>query len=327
MTRDTHAEAETSGTDPSGWIEAGLFVLAVSALNVLYAYAAATGAHVTVFVLVAMAATAAAMLALSGMGGDAKSVIAHRASWVYGIASVGLEAIYFVLVGITSPAEASLTARLSVPASLLVGRLVFRARLTPGQVAGALVVIAAVVPIFAWVAPEHRDAAIWLGTACALTVAIKTYASEYHPWNRRTTDVTEKIRITGLVVLATTVLGAGVTAAAMQARAAGLVGEHALIPAPADFAHLPTLALALLAGAPILFAMSYLTFSSVVKIGTPNFLATSAVTPLTAYAMQLIAAATGLIVAPRFDATLLAPILAGIAGVLLIVWSGNRRRG
>jgi drug/metabolite transporter (DMT)-like permease len=133
-----------------GWIEAAAFVVAVSMLNVLYAYAVAKGANVIVFVLYALIGASVAMLATSGIGRDAWAVITAPQSWVYGSASIALEAIYFLLVGLISPAEASLTARLSVPASILIGWWLFSSNIKLRQFVGGLIVIAAVVPLLAW---------------------------------------------------------------------------------------------------------------------------------------------------------------------------------
>lgn len=317
MTGNCHPAAP--GRDATGWIEAFAFVIAVSVLNVLYAYAVARGAHVVVFVLYAMIGTSVAMLATSGLGADAARVIAHPASWVYGIATVALEAVYFLLVGLLSPAEASLTARLSVPMSLLVAWAYFSARLEARQIIGSVIVVAAVMPVLMLVPAQNRNAAAILGILTALIVAIKTYASEYHPWNRHAGSIAEKVRVTGLVVLAATLLVVLATGVTMLAEAAGAIGPNAFTPSPGAFTHRPTIVLALGFGVATLVAMSYLTFSSVVKIGTSNFLATSAVTPLPAYGLQLLAARAGLIEAPAFDFALLVPILLGIAGILMIV--------
>lgn len=321
MTDPETAELKQDATGPSGWIEAALFVLAVSALNVLYAYAAAEGADVVVFVLYAMIGTSAVMLWTSGLGGDALAVMKAPESWVFGVSSVALEGVYFLLIGLISPAEASLTARLSVPASLLVGWLYFSARITAPQIVGGLLVVAAVVPILAELPAERQRLAGLLGVATALLVAIKTFSSEFHPWNRQATAISEKIRVTGLVVLATTFIAALSIAALMLAAGLGSTSAAAIAPPPRAFLHLPTLLLAGVLGTLVLTAMSYLTFSSVVKIGTPAFLATSAATPLTTYALQLIAASAGMIAVPSFEASILLPILIGIAGVLLIVTS------
>ena len=117
-----------------GWIEAAAFVIALSMLNVLYAYALAKGANVIVFVLYALIGASVAMLAVSGIGGEAWAIIKTPQSWIYGGASVALEAIYFLLVGLISPAEASLPARLSGGSCLRPrgGRLYLAARPGPG---------------------------------------------------------------------------------------------------------------------------------------------------------------------------------------------------
>ena len=308
-----------------GWIESAAFVVAVSMLNVLYAYAVAKGANVIVFVLYALIGASVAMLATSGIGRDAWAVITAPQSWVYGSASIALEAIYFLLVGLISPAEASLTARLSVPASLLIGWWLFSSNIKLRQFVGGLIVIAAVVPVLAWVAAEDRTMAIVLGLLCALAVATKTFASEFHPWNRAAESISEKVRVTGLVVLATTVLGLAATGLAMVAVSLGLDSLGAVAPPIGAFVHGPTIILALVLGTAILTAMSYLQFSSVVKIGTANFLATSAFAPLTAYALQALAAWMGLIVVPAFDPIMLVPIFVGIGGVMLVVRAGNGR--
>lgn len=52
----------------NGWTEAGLFVLAISALTVIYAIAQQAGAHIVVFILYAMGFAAAGMLAITGLG-------------------------------------------------------------------------------------------------------------------------------------------------------------------------------------------------------------------------------------------------------------------
>lgn len=325
MSADSERPRGEGDGEVIGWLEAAAFVVAVSTLNVLYAYAVATGANVIVFVLYALIGTSAAMLATSGIGRDAWAVVTAAPSWVYGVASVALEAVYFLLVGLISPAEASLTARLSVPASLLIGWWLFSAAVVPRQIVGGLIVIAAVVPVLAWVPEDKREMAVMLGVSCALAVAVKTFASEFHPWNQAAESITEKVRVTGLVVLATTVLGLAATGAAMLAVELGVQSLAPIAPPAAAFVHGPTILLALVFGTAILTAMSYLQFSSVVKIGTANFLATSAFAPLTAYALQTLAASAGLITVPAFDAIMLVPIFVGIGGVMLVVRSGNGR--
>lgn len=303
----------------NGWIEAGLFVIAISALTVLYATAQQAGANTLVFTFYAMAAAAAGMLAITGLGADAKAIIMARQSWVFGTATVGLEALYFVLLGILSPAEASLALRVAVPASLLVGWLFFARIMTARILLGAGIIVAAVVPILWGLDAIRALPATVLTIACALVVSVKTFASEFHPWNRQARTPLDKLRVTGLVVLATTIVAAVALISVVALAAAGLVPQSSMIPEPAAFWHVPTLVIALLCGAPVFIAMTYLTFSSVVKIGTESFLGTSAFTPFAALGLEMLAAQFGLLATTPYDWDLIPLIVLGILGIGIII--------
>lgn len=303
----------------NGWIEAGLFVIAISALTVLYAVAQQAGANTLVFTFYAMATAAAGMLAITGLGTGPKAIVMARQSWIYGTATVGLEALYFVLLGVLSPAEASLALRLAVPASLLVGWLFFARLMTWQILLGAAIIVAGVVPIL-WSLDDARALpATVLALACALVVSVKTFASEFHPWNRQARTPLDKLRVTGLVVLATTMIAAAALICLVLMAGAGLIANSPIIPDFAAFWHVPTLITALLCGAPVFIAMTYLTFSSVVKIGTESFLGTSAFTPLAALALEMMAAQLGLITATPYDWHLVPLIALGIVGILIII--------
>lgn len=304
-----------------GWIEAILFVLVIAILNVVYAVAQQQGVHVTVFVLYAAGFAALGMLAIAGPGQNAVAIMTARESWVFGSLTIAMEAFYFLLLGVVTPAEAALTVRLSIPASLLVGWLFFERGMNKWTALGAIIVIAAVVPIFASVGSGEVLAAIVLATLCSAIVAFKTFASEFHPWNRAAITVIDKLRVTGLVVLATALAGSAVILPGVALVEAGVIDQNGLIPNAAAFSHGPTLVLALALGAPLLLAMNYLTFSSVVKISTENFLAMSAFGPLGALFTQTLAMQAGLLQHVQFEWWLIPIIALGIVGVLIIIRS------
>lgn len=308
----------------NGWLEAALFVIAISALTVLYAIAQAAGAHMSVFIFYTMAASAAGMLAITGWGKDAGDVILARQSWVFGTATVGLEALYFLLLGILTPAEASLALRLAVPVSLVIGWLFFSRIITNRIWFGAAIIIVAVIPILWGLDNARIFSATLLALACALVVSIKTFASEFHPWNRRAETVREKLRVTGLVVLATTLIAATALICSVFLVVYGILPANPMTPEPAAFWHVPTLALALFCGAPVFIAMTYLTFSSVVKIGTESFLGTSALTPFSALALEALAAGFGILAVPNYDWKLIPLILLGVVGVFIVI-SGRHK--
>ena len=193
----------------NGWIDAGLFVIAVSLLNIVYAYASQHGVHPMVFVLYATAGAAAAMLCVTGLGDNPREVLLAPMSWIYGCATIAMEAFYFLLVSVVPPAEASLMTRLAIPASLLFGWLAIGRSFGHWTLIGALTVIAAILPLF-WLLEENaRLYAFLFAAACAIVVSVKSFSSEFHPENQKAKTVKGKLQVTGLVVLTTALIGIG----------------------------------------------------------------------------------------------------------------------
>jgi len=308
----------------NGWVEAGLFVIAISALTVIYAIAQQAGANLVVFILYAMGFAAAGMLAMTGLGERPVEIAFARQSLAFGASTVLLEAFYFQLLGVLPPAETSLALRLSVPVSLVVGWLYLARLMTLTLWLGSAVIVAAVVPVLWSVEPVDRTFVVMLAVICSLIVAVKTFASELHPANQAARTVGDKLRVTGLVVASTTLIGACVLMPLVALSAFGAIEATGLIPPVAAFCHPPTLVTAIALGAPIFVAMTYLTFSSVVKIGTESFLATSAFTPLSVLAIQAVATAFGQLHVTAFDTALLPYIAVGIFGVLIVVHARHR---
>src|SRR5690606_2014111 len=103
----------------SGWIEAGLFVLAIAVVSVLYAMANQMGAHVVVFILYSMLISAAGMLAITGLGPDPVRVMLAPQSWIVGLAFIFVEGAFCLMLLTLSPAEGNLLVRLSIPIAVV----------------------------------------------------------------------------------------------------------------------------------------------------------------------------------------------------------------
>ena len=88
----------------------------------------------------------------------------------------------------------------------------------------------------------------------------------------------EKLRVTGLVVLVSSLASLALAGAVALLIATGLVPPLEMMPTAAQMLHGPTVLLAIAVGSVILTAMAVLSFSAVVKITTENFTATSALT-------------------------------------------------
>jgi len=107
--------------------------------------------------------------------------------------------------------------------------------------------------------------------------------------------------------------------------ASGYLERSSLFAAPSDLWHWPTLVIALLMGGLLFTAMNYLQLSSVVKIQTENFIATSAFMPLAALLMQSLAVSAGIINTTMFDWRLVPGGVLVIIGVLVLIASRARR--
>jgi hypothetical protein len=82
--------------------------------------------------------------------------------------------------------------------------------------------------------------------------------------------------------------------------------------------------LGLFLGALVLTAMQYLGFSVVVKLGAETFVATTALIPITTFAVQSMAVFAGILPPVPVDWRVL-PAMAGvIAGVALVIAGGRR---
>lgn len=308
----------------SGWVEAGLYVIAIALLTLTYVVGHRLGAHPIAFVLYAMFASAIVLLVYTGPGPNALAIMLTPQSWTVGAGTIAMEIFYYLLLAHLAPAHASLIVRLAIPTALITGFLLFHRRPARLAVIGGVVVALGILPLIAGVDPAYRNSVILAGLASAASFNLRGFSAEFHPWNRQAKSVREKLQVTGLIVLATSVSSIAVTALAALAISAGLLPQTSLVPTTAEMLHPPAILLGALVGSVILTAMAYLGFSSVVKITTENFTATSAFTPVATLLVQLAASALGLIPAYALDWSLLPAMAVVIAGVFLILFAARR---
>ena len=328
--RDANPVAASPGAQPighsglNGWAEAGLFAIALSVLNISYALGYQIGAHPVAFLVYAMPVAAMTLLAFTGAGPNWQPIVTHPLSFVVGFGIIAMEAVYYVLLQIVSPADGSLLVRLNVPAAALIGFLLLRRRSTGLGLVGQGIVLVAIFTYAATLSTKQRVPGVLLALACGLIMSLRAFATEMHPWNRSAQTIEQKMRLTGLVLLVTSLLGAGVVFGLM------LLVEKNVIPAPGwppqvhDFLHAPTVALGLFMGAAVLTTMQYLGFSVVLKIQAQNFVATTALIPLVTLVFQIAAVNLGILWPVPIDWNVLPAMLVVAGGVALVIWAGRR---
>jgi hypothetical protein len=309
----------------SGWVEAGGFVFTIAALSIFYVVGQQVGPHPVALILYGMVASAAGLLVATGTGPDAMRIVLAPQSLLVGIGTIGIEVFYYALLQHVSPAHGSLLVRLAIPLSLVIGWAIFARRPRRLSVIGAAVVFLAIASLIVTIDPEHRGMAAAMGIAAGLASTLRGFAGEFHPWNRRAETVREKLRVTGLVVLVTSLASLALTGVCALAIGAGWMPATPLVPTAAQMLHGPTILLGTVVLGVLLTAMAVFSFSAVVKITTENFMATHAFTPVATLLVQIAATAVGLIPAYAFDPGLMPSMGIVIAGVLLMLYAARRR--
>ncbi len=190
---------------------------------------------------------------------------------------------------------------------------------------GTGVVFLGIAPLLFTIGAEHRAAGVAAGIASAFFSTLRSFAAEFHPWNRRATTVMEKLRVTGLVVLVTSLTSLALAGAVAALIGLGHLPPTSMMPTMPQMLHGPTILLAMAVGSSVLTAMAVLSFSAVVKITTENLMAVHAFTPVATLLVQMAATAVGLIPAYALDPSLLPAMAVVIAGVLMIFYAARRR--
>ena len=205
----------------SGWVEAFTYTLAIAVLSISYVVGQQVGAHPIAFILYAMFVSAVVLLAVTGFGPDALRIMLAPQSWLVGLGIIGIEVAYYILLDYVAPAHGSLLVRLAIPLSMVAGWVLFARRPPRLAVIGTGVVFrdraAAVRLSMPSIAPRG-----WRPASLGVVLDLRSFAAEFHPWNRRATTVMEKLRVTGLVVLVTSLASlalAGVVAVLDRTRA------------------------------------------------------------------------------------------------------------
>ena len=304
----------------NGWVEAGLFAIVLSVLNIAYGVGHQNGVHPVAFLTVAMPVAAATLLTFTGAGPHWWPIVRHPLSFVVGGGIIAMEAFYYLLLLVTSPADGSLLVRLNVPAAAFLGYVMLGRRPTGPGLLGQAIVLAGVFGYVAVMEQGQRWTGVLLAVACAVNMSIRAFATEFHPWNRAARTIPEKMRITGLVLLVTSLMGAALVFGLMALVARGALVQPVWLPEP-------TLALGLFVGVLVLTTMQYLGFSVVVKIQAQNFVATTALIPLVTVAMQIAAVRLGILAPVPLDWNVLPAILVVSAGVLVVIWAGRQGSG
>jgi drug/metabolite transporter (DMT)-like permease len=323
----TNHELGTGTMAATGWWEAFAFVWVIGFLNLTYAAGIALGVHPTAFLLEAFLFGGISLVLIAKPGENAHKIIFAPQTWAYGAATIVGEIFYYVMIVFVPPADASVFMRVTILLTIVLGWLVVGRRITGLRGLGMVIVLIGLLITGYFFPATHDPSFIAVTLASAAFMSVRNLLAEFHPWNRRAKTVIEKMRVTGLVVLTTSVVGLVVAFLLAVLVAYGLLPPLPALPPAGQFLALPTVALALTMGCVIITMMQYLMFSSVVKITSENFFAVASLSPLTTLILQEGAARFGLVGAAAAGWGILPFMLLILVGNLLIAWRGGAAAG
>ena len=311
----------------SGWWEAFACVWVIGFLNLTYAAGIALGVHPTAFLLEAFLFGGLSLILIAKPGANAHRIIFAPQTWIYGAATILGEIFYYLMIAFVPPADASVFMRVTILLTILMGWLVVGRRVAGLRLLGMAIVLVGLLITGYWFPAAQSAPFIAVTLAAAGSMSLRNLAAEFHPWNRRARTVLEKMRVTGLVVLATSIVGLLAASLLSVLAEHGLVPPSPALPPAAQFLAPPTLVLALVMGCVVITVMQYLMFSSVVKITSENFFAVASLSPLATLILQEAAVRLGLGGAGAAGWGILPFMLLILVGNLLIAWRGGAAVG
>src|SRR5947207_1676708 len=230
----------------SGWWEAFAFVWVIGFLNLTYAAGIALGVHPTAFLLEAFLFGGISLLLIAKPGGNAHRIIFAPQTWAYGAATILGEICYYLMIVFVPPADASVFMRVTILLTILLGWLAVGRRVNGLRALGMTIVLIGLLITGYFFPATHNVPFIAVTLGAAAFMSMRNLLAEFHPWNRRARTVIEKMRVTGLVVLATSIVGLVATLLVATLTEHGLLPPFQAVPAAHRFIALPTIVLALI---------------------------------------------------------------------------------
>src|SRR6266567_351995 len=191
----------------SGWWEAFAFVWVIGFLNLTYAAGIALGVHPAAFLLEAFLFGGISLVLIAKPGENAHRIIFAPQTWAYGAATILSEIFYYLMIVFVPPADASVFMRVTILVTILLAWLVVGRRITGLRALGMVITLIGLLITGYFFPATHSAPFVAVTLAAAAFMSMRNLLAEFHPWNRRARTVIEKMRVTGLVVLATSIGG------------------------------------------------------------------------------------------------------------------------
>lgn len=246
-------------------------------------------------------------------------------TWGYGAAELLLGLFTMLILVHISPAEESFLSRICIPVAVLFG-LFFLAK-QPSKLDWQCFfpMLIGIGIILIGITPDQLFYITVMVFLAAIVLVLRGLAVEYHPIFAKATNIRQRCRVTGTIVLLSglfvcaTLMGL----ALLKENIAAISTLFPSLPSVADFTHKPTFYFAVFHGAVVIALTRYLYFRSISLISNTTFLMFAACTPFVTYFMQELLGILGLLTNnPSLSWNL---IIGGLLVTLTSLWAAFAR--
>ncbi len=246
-------------------------------------------------------------------------------TWGYGAAELLLGLFTMLILVSISPAEESFLSRISVPIAVLFGLFFLHKQPNKLDWQCFFPMLMGIGIILVGIAPDQLLYITILVVLAAVVLVLRGLAVEYHPIFAKATNIRQRCRVTGTIVLLSGlfVCGTLMALALLKENIPAISNLFPSLPTVADFTHKPTFYFAVFHGAIIIALTRYLYFRSISLISNTTFLMFAACTPFVTYFMQEILGIFGLLSnIPELSWNL---IIGGLIVTLTSLWAAFAR--
>lgn len=287
--------------------------------------------HPWVFISIANLVAAACLITASGRGPLGLQTLKDPHTWFFSFSNIFMDILFVYILLLISTTEANFIIRASIITTAIVVWSQNKRPLIKAQLIGYAMILGGVVAVASNLEQEVRAQAIMYLTIMVALMTVRTYVVETHTTSNKAESWSDKSRVTGYVLLATSLsfiifgyLGALLKTDMSQAAIESSVIFNEIIPNLNEFINPVTFTAAFLLGVFNISFSNFFYFQSTKMIGSEQFLMVAAILPILTFVLEYVASVYGLLSINSVDHS---DIYAGVvitAGAMFNVYINNK---
>ena len=270
----------------TGLIQALGLVLVSVAFNIIIRFATLIyEIEAIVFACVSIVSAALVLSVFAGPGRLVTDTLKTPATWIYGVATIGIFVIDIYLTQYVSATEMSLFGRMAIPVSLLASYLFFKRSQPISDIIGLVFVIIGLVVLFSLQPTDILYTIFGLALFAGIVQAAEVIFAETHKQSAKAHEsgnIRDKARVVGFVSFITSMMFLAMAMLGSLLNQFVFVNSEVLsfMPHIDRFAHAPSIWFGIFFGTFLSSTYRYCLWSSSYKLKSDNILALLAFVPL-----------------------------------------------